>query len=545
MRGGLSAIVALTASAALVIVSYPAVDLGWAAWIALVPWFSWLVGRGRKAAFLGSFVLFLVTSLCLLSWLAMLTPPGLGALVVYLGLFGGALGVLSRRMLASDTLLARLGVASLFAGVEWLRSVLFSGFPWLLVGHTQHDALPVAQIADLGGVYAITFVVVFVNASFLGVWNGLRGEEPQRRGSRILRAAGPAALLIVAVLGYGFFRMAAPPDTEGPRVAGIQANIPVALKHDAMSSREVLDRHVVLSERAVRESDPDLVIWAETMFPAPWNEASPGELEAVQGLIRELVTERMGGTPFLVGITAIGEGSDDDPQSPDYRQWNRAILFGGAGDVAGMYDKAHLVPGGEYFPMRSIIPFRRQLEKAFYELAGWYPTMLRGERSPRLELTTEQDSEPIPFGVMICYDSVFPDIARRATREGARFLVNLSNDGWYRRSAELDQILAITRFRAIECRRPICRVTNTGISAMIDSRGRILQEVTAVGADGVVDNREVEGVLTGSVGISESGSPYSQVGDGFAVLALALGSVLVLRSRRGEAAGGREEPTAG
>jgi apolipoprotein N-acyltransferase len=206
------------------------------------------------------------------------------------------------------------------------------------------------------------------------------------------------------------------------------------------------------------------------------------------------------------------------------------LLVDPSGRPVASYDKIHLVPIGEFVPFRRILPFRREIEELVYRVAGWYPSLTPGESSPVLPL--EIEGRRIPFGVMICYDSVFPGVARRAAREGARFLVNLSNDGWYGRSAELDQILAITRFRAVESRLPVFRVTNSGISAVIDSRGRMVETLVGEGRDGERRRKEAAGFLVRSIGLGAGDAPYVVVGDAFAVLCAILAVTALPRRRR-------------
>lgn len=499
------------------IASFPPFDLGALAWIAFVPWFAYLRRASRRGAFFVSAAVAAVHVGVSIAWLARLTPPGLVALMVYLGLYAGIAGCWIRSILRVRGRFEAIEVASVWVGLEFLRSLLFTGFPWLLVGHTQYAFPLFTQVADLGGVYATGFVVVAVNAATARVLAdraSLRSAVP---------SIGAAACLVVATLVYGGIRLNAPADEAGPKIAAVQANIGVSLKHAPTSQAQILREHYMLSRDAMEQhADIDLVVWSETMFPIQWDENEPRSVDECLDIVRSMEL----GVPFLTGITVVEEG-ESDPTAPGYRQFNRALLFDRNAAPVASYDKMHLVPGGEMIPFGDLLPYRAQLEQAFYELAGWYPTLSAGESATILELETESGS--IPFGVLICYDSVFPTPARDLAARGARFLINISNDGWYGKSAELEQILAITAFRAIEGRIPVFRATNTGISAVTDSRGRILERLRD--EDG--NEKEVRGTLVARVGLGPGGSLYSVVGDAFSwVLLAAAAGLLVTRALR-------------
>jgi len=525
LRSRLAAPVCLGLTGIGVAAAFPPLDFGFLAWVVLVPTFLWAIGRRTRAVLAFGLVLGLLIFGAGLAWLAVLTPGGLVVLASILAPYTMVAVALARRLLGAGPLAGPLAGAAAWTAIDLLRATLLSGFPWLFLGHTQHRTLAVAQIADVGGVYAVTFLVVWVNLAIVGaVADRRRGGDGGKR--RLALRLGPPAAAVAVALGYGAVRLAAPADPPGPCLAGIQANIPVSLKHDPMSGEEILDEHLRWTEEALRRGRPDLVIWSETMFPWTWDENIPGALEENRRLVRALVGGRVR-VPMLLGVTWVEKG-DPDPRSLEHRRRNRALLVDRDGREIGAYDKIHLVPLGEFLPLRRRLPARRAIEDLVYRVGGWYPTLTPGERSPCLSLPLE-GREPMPFGAMICYDSVFPDVARRAAREGARFLVNLSNDGWYGRSSELDQILAITVFRAIETRLAVFRVTNTGISAAVDSRGRIRDRVRGRDREGVEGEKEVAGVLVREVGLGSGTSAYVALGDLFAMVCAAGAAAALLR----------------
>jgi len=510
VRGPLAGAGMLLASALLVYASFPPLDLGVLGYAALVPWLLWLRGRRARTAFAGSALLAVAHYGATLAWIAMLAWFGLAVLLVYLALYAGLFGVLHDRCRRSRIPGGPLAVALLFTALEYARARVLSGFPWPLLGHSQHDLLWVAQCADLGGVFLVSFLLAWTNA-VIAEWIARRLEGGG--SARLVHESVSCALVLGGAAVYGAVRLAAPADEPGPTLAAIQANIPMRLKHDGASREEILDRHVVLTREAVRGRDVDLVIWSETMFPYVWDHNDPRADRATRSYLGEVARE-VAQAWFLTGVNVIGEGPRD-PLATGYRQWNRAVLLDGKGRIRGSYDKRHLVPAGEYFPARRFIPFRRTFERMFHDAAGWYPTLTPGTSSPVLELETPAGT--LPFGVLICYDSVFADVALDAAAGGARFLVNLSNDGWYGTSAELDQILAITRFRAIESRLPVFRATNTGISAVLDSRGRVVERLVGVDRSGRPAVKEARGTLVRRVGMGEGDSVYVRLRDAFAL----------------------------
>ena len=368
-----------------------------------------------------------------------------------------------------------------WAGLEYFRAHFGTGFPWYFVGYTQQGFLMAAQIADLAGVYAVSFILLAVNGV---VFEWLYRVPRIRRALRLRepdpKAAGwplgvQTAICVAAVgatLVYGWWRLGQQDFTPGPRVALIQGNLDQRLCNEASSPdgeqarREVLDHYVRLNDwAALLRPKPDLIVWPETSYPDFWGEDAPGKPDADSAKLAQEVANRWR-TNVLLGINAVVG------KEPSRRKYNSALLIRASehgGEVGGRYDKIHLVPFGEYVPFKDWLPWMSRFAPYDYDYS-----IHSGEGQPRLRLGNDR------FGVLICYEDTDPYLGRQYVRRGtdeptADFLLNISNDGWFDGTSEHDEHLAICRFRAIECRRPVARAVNMGISAVVDGNGRVLR----------------------------------------------------------------------
>jgi len=441
----------LTAAGIIGALAYPRLDWWLGAWIFLVPVFASAATRAPRAAladgWLSGFVFFLV----LLRWLDHtfrhysaipwpLTWLVIGALAGYCGLYVGAIGAgaawLSRRLGAGWGLAT---IPALWVVGEWTRGWLMDGFPWGLIGYSQHSVLAVIQVAELTGVYGVSFVVVAVNAALAAAlalgW---------RRGRLGMGAAGA---LLLAVLAWGAVILApaaAPPAAAALSVAVIQPVVAQSLKWDPAHRVEILDLYERLTREAAR-SRPALIVWPETAAPI-FLRGDPELLARVQGLAGEL------GTALLVG-------SVDRQDGPGGAFLNSAFLLTGRG-ITAKYDKIHLVPFGEYVPLSGLIGFVRSWAEFISDFAA-------GERRTVFTLPAA------PFGTVICYEVVFPELFRDFVAEGAAFMTNITNDAWFGETSGPWQHLGTLPLRAVENRVTIARAANTGVSAFVDPVGRV------------------------------------------------------------------------
>jgi apolipoprotein N-acyltransferase len=481
--------------------SYHPLDLGFLGWVQLVPllvfarstkgwksfWVAWLAGAiGHGAGFF---------------WVRFTVPPGPYLLGALFGFYVSVFVVLARR-------LGPIWTPAIWTALEFLRGHLFSGMPWLLLGYTQHQSSRVIQIADLGGVWLVTILVALVNGALVD-------------GRRAARWTAAGAVLLSFV--YGALRLPTIELEEGPRLALVQPNIPQDLKlimrdDPAMAFRH-FERHLELTRQA-RELKPDLVVWPEaSIYRGVFYDAVKKEWLRNSWHARILEGAETAGVPYVMGLLMTDHG----PRGRDVT--NTALLVEPGKGIVGRYDKIRLVPFAEFSPFARFLPFVDRIVKA---VAGFVPVEMR----PGLEVPL-WEAVGTPYGAQICFDAIFPEISREIAGKGARFTVNISNDGWFRDSAELDQMQVMSRFRAIENRIGFVRATNTGISAFIAPTGRE-DRVLEVGGR----RKEVGGVLDGRVATTRSGSLYRAWGDwaawgavGAALAGLA-GRILVDRRRR-------------
>ena len=373
--------------------------------------------------------------------------------------------------------------ACLWVLLEWAQSWIITGFPWELLGYSQYRNLPLLQTASVTGIYGLSFALVVVNAS-------LSQALTLRR--RPLPCLGPPGFLLALMMTLGYIRMqelaATALDGPGIRVGIVQGNVPQGEKWTA-GRLQSTDKYVDLTRQLLlEESSPpfDLIIFPETSLPFALNHPTyASQRQKMVSLVRGIRV------PLLVG--SLERTAENDLR-------NRALLFDIEGEVIAHYDKVHLVPFGEYLPMPWLFQYMEGLTAesgAFTHGRGFDALPL-----PRVE------GESLPFGVFICYESVFPEITRALVRKGAQFIVNTTNDAWFGDTAAPFQHLSMAVVRAVETGRPLLRAANTGISAVVRPTGEILQTTplfeTATLAATIVPRSET--------------TPYVQYGDYFVAL---------------------------
>lgn len=494
----------------------PRHDQYWLAWIGLVPLLLTLERRRPGKAFL-------VSTLCgfayfsgILIWVYQI--PGfkplhhllVGAILgPGVGLFGTLFSLLVRRRgLAAAHLLAPF----LWVAVEYLRSNIgFLSLPWGLLAHTQYLFTGVIQVASFTGAYGVSFLIVVVNSGLAVLLRPavvrLRsgdGSSPPSMSPRFRTAwCWTAALLAAASLLYGQFALARPAAEKQVRLAVLQGNIDQERKRDPQKhARSIMQTYIDLTREAVKD-DPEIIVWPEA--------ATPGLVLKTQSLHRQIVElARESGKPLVIGSSEYPKFARE--ASPGGRQGNTALLFDGNGSVRGQYLKIHLVPFGEFLP----------LEGSF----TWPAFVVNGDGRnwdlPGKEHTVFRLG-PRAFGAVICWEQVFPELFRTFVRAGARFMLNMTNEGWFGDSDAPYQMLAISVFRAVENGVPLARAANTGISCFIDRRGRI-DGMVAVGRKPTF----VSGHLTRTLSYTDETTFYTRHGDLFALAALAVAAAATL-----------------
>jgi apolipoprotein N-acyltransferase len=330
-----------------------------------------------------------------------------------------------------------------------------SGFPWAVLGYAQYRNVALLPLAAFAAVYGLSFVTAL--ASFAG----LELVQARRRGMRASGAAWAALALVLLVHGAGFVALAreAPGEERTLRVAVLQGNI----DQDAKWSPEWADATMSIYESLAREAaeqGAQVIVWPETAIPGSV-EHDPAFRERVEALVRSLGAVHVVGG---VGIERHGE---------ELRFFDSAFLLDASGTLRDRYDKAHLVPFGEYVPLRDVLGLFVSAVAS-----GIAPdNVTPGARARALALPVREGA--VLAGVPICYELLFPDLVRRFVGDGATLLLAITNDAWYGRTGAPHQFLAITALRAAETRMWTARAANTGVSAVIDDRGRV-REATRI-----------------------------------------------------------------
>lgn len=397
-------------------------------------------------------------------------------------------------------------LAAAWTTLEWLRGWVFSGFGWNGLGVALHDNWPLIQITELTGVAGLSFLVAFVNVIVITTAYRLVVEAR----TRVMRPHFDFTVTMAAIVGILIFGIRATqvsPSTKPLRVAAVQSNVPQNQKFDPEFTRKIFDQFRRLSEIALRASPPpDLLVWPESSMPGPVLAQ-----EESRRFVMDLATSSE--TDLLLGTI------DVDRQNV----YNAAILISDGGDRIQVYRKIHLVPFGEYVPGRHTVPLLAKI------VGDQVPDDF--QEGSEFTVFTLTDSN-IRVAPLICFEDTIGELTRQFvlptdTIPGANLLVDMTNDGWFQRSAGSHQHLANAIFRCVEMRRPMIRAANTGVTCFINQFGRatqILRDETG--------NTFTEGVLAGEIKVPTEHvlTFYARHGELFAksCAAITLLSILLL-----------------
>jgi len=507
-------IAAAVLSGILLFLSFPPFEIAFLGWVALIPLMIACAGAApRRAAFLGwltGAIFFLGT----LHWLRHVSWLGFVALAFYCALYVIPFAVFISLRRCGWRSMARFknmgwmfGAAAVWAASEYLRATLFTGFGWNPLGVSQYAQGSLIQIAEWGGVYLLSALMIFVNvasaATLLQYIAGLRSS-----GYRLHLELMSACFLVALASCFGLRVLLSEEAPREPvRVALIQPNIPEVGNWELADPDVIVERLEELTDLAGHTLDLDLIIWPETALP-DCVRYSPRSAD----LVRRIVTKT--GVPLLAGSMDTVWRSDGEPDV-----YNGSMLFNTRGELLNTYYKQHLVLFGEYIPFEGKIPFVNAL------------TPIGSSFAPGRESTLfKLPADPRAFSVLICFEDTLPYLARRAARRGATWLVNQTNDSWFDPDCGSKQHLANAIFRCVETRLPMLRCTNTGITCAIDPKGKISQTLPA----------RTEGFKVVEVVPSDparTATFYTRFGDLFAQACLGISALLFLgiwvRNRRG------------
>ncbi len=461
-------IVAALMTAALLWLAFPGGGGVWPLlFVALVPLLLAIIGSATaRQAWTCGLLTGLLHFLLLLHWLVTvlgrygglppyLSIPALFLLALYMSLYMGAFAMAARLFFVRLPLQLFLWlVPALWVALDWSRSFLFTGFPWMDPGYALANVPWLIQSADLWGHYGLTFLLVLTNT--LAVIMFIPGTQKRERLALVV----PVVLLCSGVALYSFLRWQQIGRyiqvAETMRVGVVQGNIAQSQKWSPGLEEETLDNYIGQSWGLIERNPPVLLVWPETALPFfPVNNPL---LQTVHDLSSAGKISLLTGAPWLERVAASGDDSGNGQEVTRY--YNSALLFNASGRITGSYFKSHLVPFGEYVPLKKILPFLAPVVEAV------------GDFSPGA-IDQPLACQNARIGVLICFESIFPDIARKWVGVGANLLVNLTNDAWYGRSSAPHHSLAMTVLRAVETRRSLVRAANTGFSGFIDPLGRV------------------------------------------------------------------------
>jgi apolipoprotein N-acyltransferase len=524
--------------------AFPPVQWSWLAWIALVPLFGMAIeSRPRLQLYLGAWAGGLVFWMLSVEWVRLTDPTAWFAWLVMALVFSAwwpGFLVLLRPAVGRLKIPLMLAAPILWVGLEYVRAFILTGFPWYYLGHSQFRFLTLIQIADTTSALGVSFLIAVVSAWIVDLLS-LPLWETKADVTRLARRQSLrlwiVTLLVGGSLAYGTYRLSTAGFRTGPRLALLQTNFPQRYKMGGQPL-EILERIEQLIGRAIAsEPRPDLIVWPETAYPYGFINVDPAtsrtELARQVNLISSEVTAAdwldkkekieeylhaladQSGVPMLVGANCY------DHRPDHLSKYNSALLFEPAVRAISAYNKIHLVPFGEYIPFLETLPW---LTVFTPYRNGYIPTLTFGREPVLLSLG------PYRMAIAICFEDTVPHVIRRFFHEnpGDRqpdMLVNMSNDGWFQGSSELDMHLAVSVFRTIEHRVPLVRAVNTGISALIDGNGEIRDTLP----------RLTEQLLSVTVPLDDRTSNYTTWGDwlGCTCLAITIGLVPLSLIRRG------------
>lgn len=430
-------------SAILLALAFSRGNLGILAWFALIPLFLELTNKTKKQRWILFFAFAVLFFLGTLYWIIHVSFFGLIALCLFLGLEFSLFALLMPSPKKKSSLLL---IPLLWIIFEKLRGFLFAGFGWGIIGYTQYRNLPLIQFAQYSGVWGVSYLLLLSNIALS------QAILHQSRMSWKRYFILIPALCILGAYVFGGFALSQPISSPQINISLVQANIPQEQKWDPDYSKQILNKFSSLSKKANKQN-PDIVIWPETSIPGYLLDETWLYLKTTN-LAKELSTSLLVGSPR---------------EDYEHRKfYNTAFLFGPKGRLHLFHDKLHLVPFGEYVPYKNLFPFLQNSP-----IADFSP----GKRFTLFEIQNTR-KEIIRFGVLICFEDVFPALVKKFRRKGADFLVTITNEAWFKNSSEPIQHTAISVFRAVENRCWFIRCANTGISCFIDPHGKISKKIT-------------------------------------------------------------------
>ena len=413
------------------------------------------------------------------------------ALVAYLALFPAIFAIVMRRGYQAFGAHALAAAPLVWVATELGRTYILTGFPWVLLGYSQVEVLPVAQFASLVGVYGLSALIAAVSAAAANV---VVGEPGQR-----LRPVLAVAALLIVVTTWGARRAAAAEWTqagEPVRVGLVQGNVDQAQKWDPARSEFIFNNYLLMTRQAINQG-AQLVLWPESSTPFNFEEARDRTLaEQVRTIARQARV------PILIGSDQIEHGVPT-------KYFNAAFLVNENGNTAGVYRKMHLVPFGEFVPFKQVLFFAGPLVESVSDFSA-------GETPELLPVAGHLIS------TSICYEIVYPNLVRQFVTGGSELLTTITNDAWFGPTSAPYQHFAQASMRAIEEGRYLVRSANTGISGIVDPYGHVLER-SAIYQPAVV---------VGDARFLKTTTVYTRIGDVVAYASVVISAAMLVLARR-------------
>jgi len=454
-------------------------------------------------------------------WVAVLVNA---ALIAYLALYPAIFALVMRRLLAANGRTAMLAAPFVWTATELGRTHLFTGFPWVLLGYSQVTVLPIAQLASLVGVFGVSALVASASAAlaFAALSATATAAPGSSRTFSVPRPYVPftaAVAMIVAIAAWGSLRLKGSELTrqgDVVRVGLIQGNVEQSEREDPARQPAIFQSYLRMTRQAIGEG-AELVLWPESSTPFYFEEDRPGA-DQVRTLARQAHV------PILLGSDQIGWETKNGQRVPA-KYYNSAFLVRADGTTAGYYRKMHLVPFGEYVPLKRLFFFAAPLVQAVSDFSP-------GDSAALLEVrlkadaagdgTTASGERTHLMSTAICYEIVYPDLVRQFVVAGSELLSTITNDAWFGKTSAPYQHFAQASMRAIEEGRYLVRSANTGISGVVDPYGRVLVETSLY----------EPAVVVAEARFLTAATVYSRVGDVFAYASVVLTIAWLVVARR-------------
>jgi apolipoprotein N-acyltransferase len=457
---------------------------------------GWVFGFGFFLAGLYWIAAALFVDIARFWWLVPFAAAGLPAgFAIYVGLALFVTSLLSR-YLRLQAVVRICAFAIAWSAAEWARGHAFTGLPWNLIGYTWSGGFPgalaVLQSVAVVGIYGLSFLTVLAASLLAVLGNPQPASMPALR--RWVPAVAAGLLILLPAIGGAIRLQVTPPVLTGTWLRLVQPSIPQSLKWQRAAAQSNFQRLIDLSAAPSRDR-LNAILWPEAATPYLLGR-DPSARAAIAAIVPR------------GGYVVAGALRTNPPPAPIEKFWNSVEALNGNGDIVAYYDKAHLVPFGEYVPFRNLLP----IDKITYGT-----TDLSAGAGPQ---TIDLPGLP-PFAPIICYEAIFPGaIVNQSDRPD--WILNVTNDAWYGRSSGPYQHFAIARTRAVEEGLPLVRVANNGISAVVDPVGRVLAS-TSLDAIGYVDS---------ALPAAAPRTPYARAGDWMLLGLLLVGAVPIALRRR-------------